>query len=122
MSDIDWARDRRRSARVDLLAELQGHVVTLDESIVVRQVSQGGLTIETSAPLSPRLTHDFRVTSGTRTALVRAKVAHSHVRMQGAAVSYLSGMEFVEPSPDAVSILEEIVALARDALAPDRSR
>jgi hypothetical protein len=120
MSDIDWARDRRRSARVDLLAELQGHVVTLDESIVVRQVSHGGLTIETSAPLSPRVTHEFRVASGARTALVKAKVAHSRVQMHGDTVSYLSGLEFEQPSPEAVSLLEEIVALAQGAQKSDR--
>lgn len=116
MSAIDWARDRRRSARVDLLAELQGHVVTLDESIVVTQVSQGGLTIETTAPLSPKLTHEFRVTCGTRTSLVRARVAHSHVQMHGDNVSYQSGLVFVEPSHEAVEILQEILELAQQAL------
>jgi hypothetical protein len=115
MSGIDWKDDRRRSTRVDLLAELEGHVVTLDEAIVVRQVSHGGLTIETTAPLSPRLTHEFRVTAGDRTALVRARVAHSRVQMRGDAVSYVSGLEFVEPPPEAIDILEAIVARAQDA-------
>jgi hypothetical protein len=114
MSGIDWGRDRRRSARVDLLADLQGHVVTLDERIRVRQVSHGGLTIETSAPLSPRLVHEFRVSSGDRSALVRARVAHSRVQVQGDSVAYLSGLEVVEPAPEALAILEEIVALAQE--------
>jgi hypothetical protein len=116
MPGLDWARERRRGARVDLLAELQGHVVTLDETITVRQVGPGGLTIETTAPLSARVTHDFRVTVDDRTALVRARLAHSRVQMQGDAVSYLSGLEFVEPSQDAIHILDEIVARAHQSL------
>ena len=122
MSGFDRGRDRRRAPRVDLLAELQGHVVTLDESIVVRQVGHGGLTIETTAPLSPRLTHEFRVTADQRTAIVRARVAHSRVRMQGDAVSYLSGLEFVEPSQEAIEILEMIVERTLRSTGDDGAR
>ena len=116
MPGYDWGPDRRRSARVDLLADLQGHVVTLDEAVQVKQVSHGGLTVETTAPLSPRVTHEFRVTIGDRTALVKARVAHSRVQLQGDTVSYQSGLEFVEPAPEAEAILREIVDLAQDAL------
>jgi hypothetical protein len=116
MPGLDWARERRRGARVDLLAELQGHVVTLDEAIAVRQVSPGGLTIETTAPLSPRVTHDFRVVVDDRTAIVRARLAHSRVQMQGDAVSFVSGLEFVEPSQEALEILADIVVRAHESL------
>jgi hypothetical protein len=116
MTDSGWNPERRRSARVDLLAELEGHVFTLDETVRVRQVSQGGLTIETTAPLSPRLTHEFRVAAGDRHAIVRTRVAHSRIQVQADTVVYVSGLEFVEPAPEAVAILEEVVALAQDAL------
>ena len=118
MASFDWEPDRRRSARVDLLAELQGHVLTLDETVLVRQVSEGGLTIETSAPLSPRLTHEFRLCLGDRVALVHARVRHSRVQLAGDAVTYVSGLEFVDPSPEALALLADLVGHLQGRSAP----
>lgn len=109
MSTMDWRPDRRRSARVDLLAELQGHVVTLDDTVVVRQLSDGGLTIETTAPLSPHVAHDFRLTVDDRSAIVHARVRHSRVQVSGDTVAYLSGLEFVDPSDQARAIVAAIL-------------
>lgn len=112
MGTIDWRPDRRRSARVDLLADLQGHVVTLDEAILVRQISDGGLTIETTAPLSPHVAHDFRLSIDGRSAIVRARVRHSRVRVTGDAVAYVSGLAFLDPSPEARALVAAIVERA----------
>ena len=45
MASIDWMPDRRRSARVEVLAELQGQLLALDEDVRIRQVSLGGLQL-----------------------------------------------------------------------------
>jgi c-di-GMP-binding flagellar brake protein YcgR len=86
--------ERRRSPRVALLAELEGHAVTLDEKVQVRELSLGGMTVETTAPLSPRLVHDFRVELGSARIIVHARLVHSRVEVRGDSVAYIAGVEF----------------------------
>lgn len=110
MSDLDIASaERRRAPRVDLLATLQGHVVTLDERIQVRQLSAGGMIVETNRPISTRLAHDFRITLGDTTLTVHARVIHSRVLVQNDTVSYVAGVEFVNPSPDTCLAIDAIL-------------
>jgi hypothetical protein len=118
MPTFDWGPERRRAARVDLLAELEGYVVTLDETVRVRQLSAGGLTVETTSPLSPRFTHDFRLTLGERSATVRAQVKHSRVLVQGDSVSYIAGLAFESPSAEACHLIDSILDLAQGAVEP----
>jgi c-di-GMP-binding flagellar brake protein YcgR len=101
--------DRRRTPRVDLLAELQGHAVTLDEQVQVTQLSLGGMTVETTAPLSPRVQHDFRISLAGATLTVHGRVVHSRVVIRGDAVSYVAGLEFVEPTPAARDGIRRII-------------
>ena len=61
MAQIDWIPDRRRAVRVELLTQLQGQLLALDEEVRIRQVSLGGLQLESSAPLSLREVHDLRI-------------------------------------------------------------
>jgi c-di-GMP-binding flagellar brake protein YcgR len=105
----DGMPDRRKDVRVDLLADLEGHLVTLDERIQVRQISLGGMTAETTAPLSPRLEHEFRLTIGDHAVTVRARVVHSRVAVQGDAVSFLAGVQFVEPTTEALGVIRELI-------------
>jgi len=111
--NIGWVPDRRRVARVDLLADLEGHLVTLDERVQVKQISLAGMTVETSAPLSPRVDHEFRLVIGPHSVLVRAHVVHSRVAVRGDTVSYLSGVEFVGPSPEALAVVQEFIDTLR---------
>jgi hypothetical protein len=111
--NLDWVPDRRRVARVDLLADLQGHLVTLDERVQVRQISPAGMTVETSAPLSPRVDHEFRLAIGTHSVHVRAHVVHSRVTVRDDTVSYLAGVEFVDPAPEALAVVREFIETLR---------
>lgn len=101
--------ERRKDVRVDLLAELQGHLVTLDERVSVTQVSLGGMTVETSAPLSPRIDHDFRVVFGAVSVILHGRVVHSRVRVQRDEVTYIAGVQFLDPSPDAIAALRAVM-------------
>ena len=109
MASIDWMPDRRRSARVELLAELQGQLLALDEEVRIRQVSLGGLQLETSAPLSLRDTHDLRIAFDGAAAVIKARVLHSRVSINSDQVTYLSGVEFVSPSPEALALLAVLI-------------
>ena len=106
---IDWMPDRRRSARVELLAHLQGQLLALDEVVRVRQVSAGGLQLETSAPLSLREEHELRLAFNDRSVIVRARVLHSRVSIDSDHVTYVSGVEFISPSPDAVALVTDLL-------------
>lgn len=106
MSRFEWLPDRRRSPRVDLLADVQGHVVTLDERVTIRQISHGGMTVETTAPLSPRIVHDFRLSAGDRSAVVKGRVVHSRVRIDRDVVTYLAGVQFVDLAPEASALVD----------------
>lgn len=101
--------DRRRDARVDLLADLHGHLVTLDEHVQVKQISLGGMTVETTAPLSPRLDHDFRLAIGDQSVTVRARVVHSRVAVRGDNVNFLTGVQFVDPNADALTMIRQFI-------------
>ena len=109
-TNVEWLPERRRSRRVDLLADLEGHLVTLDEKVQVTQISLGGMTIETSAPLSPRIDHDFRLSIGDQAVHVRAHVVHSRVMVRGDSVSYLAGVQFLDPTPEAIGVIREFIA------------
>jgi hypothetical protein len=39
--------DRRRAPRVEVLGRLQGHVVALELPVIVREISLGGMSLET---------------------------------------------------------------------------
>lgn len=111
--NLDWVPDRRRTVRVDLLADLEGHLVTLDERVQVKQISLAGMTVETSAPLSPRVDHEFRLAIGTHAVHVRARVVHSRVAVRGDTVSYLAGVEFIDAAPDALAVVREFIDTVR---------
>jgi hypothetical protein len=104
--------DRRRSPRIDLLAELHGHVVTLDERVQVTQMSPGGMTVETSAPLSTRLPHDFRISFGPSAITVRGQVVHNRVVVQGDGLRYVAGIRFAELPPEAARGIQAIIESA----------
>lgn len=102
---FDWMPERRRYPRIDLLADVQGHLVTLDEQVRVRQLSLGGMTVETTAPLSPRLVHDFRITFGSDAVTMHGRVVHSRVSVDGDRVTYVSGIRFEDPTPAALDAI-----------------
>jgi hypothetical protein len=116
MTQIDWMPDRRRDLRIDLLADLQGHLITLDEQVGVRQLSLGGMTIETTAPLSPRVVHDFRLGLGELAVIVKGRVMHSRISVREDQVTYLSGVQFIETTPESY----EAMRLLLERAAPRR--
>jgi hypothetical protein len=110
VNDMDAPPERRRSPRVDLLADLQGHLVTLDERVQVKQIGFGGMTLETTAPLSPRIEHDFRLVVGARSITVRARVVHSRLLISADSVRHVAGLEFLDPSPEALAVIGDVLS------------
>ena len=113
--------ERRRTPRVALLAELSGHLIVLDESVRVHEMSADGLTVETGCPLSPRTTHDLRLDLDHESMSVKARVVHSRVLMQGDRVSFLSGLALEGLTPDQRAALARFLESAGSPIARPRT-
>jgi hypothetical protein len=95
---------------VDLLATVNGHVVTLDERVHVTQLSVLGMTVESHVPLSPRVQHAFRLVLGTLSTTVIGRVVHSRIVVQGDDVTHVAGIEFMSVSDETLKGLQALRA------------
>ena len=103
--------DRRQTPRVDLLREFQGHLIALDQAVTVQQLGPGGLTVVAAVPLSPTHIHDLRLTLDDEVLSVRARVVHSRAVVDSDDVTYVSGLAFVDPPPEALAVIEHFIGL-----------
>ena len=110
-------RDKRDTERVPILGELQGEMM-LFQPMLVRDISTGGVTIDTRFPLQIESLHDIRLTLGNTSVIVKGRVAHSRIsEMDQEVVIYRTGMEFVEPSGAVAGAINEFL----HAVKADRS-
>jgi hypothetical protein len=102
-------QDKRDSRRIDLLGALKGEVMVYQVTIV-RQMSKGGMQVETTFPLQLDSLHDFRLTLGDRSIVVKGRVAHCSIsEFDQDGVTYRTGVEFVEPSERVAAVISEFV-------------
>ena len=86
--------DRRRSPRVAVLGKVQGSAVSGDVRIVVREMSLGGMSIETPTAFEVGAVTDFLLTLGDGAGIeVFGKTVYTR-KLDGARV--LSGIQFVD--------------------------
>jgi hypothetical protein len=105
--------DTRDSQRIDLLGVLRGEV-TVYQHITIHQISRGGMQVETSFPLHLDSLHDFRLTLGERSVVLKGRVAHSRISdVDQDIVSYRSGVEFVEPSERVLTAIGDFIDLLK---------
>ena len=101
------SNDRRRSARVEILGRVRGHAVSLDTSVIVRDISLVGMAIETPFAFPTDAVHAFRLTLGDGAYVVlQGRARHSRVLTgPDETARYLTGFEFVDDGPSAVGDL-----------------
>jgi hypothetical protein len=93
--------ERRDFERIALLGGLPGEIMVY-QPMVVRDISMGGATVETSFALHVDSLHEIRLTLGDRSVVLKGRVANSAViEIDQETVVYRSGLEFVD-SPDRV--------------------
>ena len=87
--------ERRRNPRVEIVKQVAGRVVPVNAFVTVREMSLGGMLIETDAELSPRGVHEFRLrlTGGDET-LVRGHIVHGRFDVAHGGVRFLLGVQF----------------------------
>ena len=109
MTEID--PNKRDSERIDLLGSLSGAVMVF-QPMAIRQISHGGMQVETDYSFQLDSLHDFRLTLGERSIVIKGRVAHSRISdVDPDVVTYRSGVEFIEPSEPVMSVISEFIEL-----------
>lgn len=103
-------RDNKRdSERIQILGELHGEVMVF-QPITVKEISVGGTQVETRFPLQLDSLHDFRLTLGGRSVVIKGRVAHCSISdVDQEMVMYRSGIEFVDPPERVHSVITEFI-------------
>jgi len=102
--------DKRDSERVLILGELHGEVMVF-QPITIKDISCGGAQIETTFALQLDSLHDFRLTLGDRSVVVKGRVTHCSISdVENEGVLYRSGVEFVEPSDRVTAVISDFIA------------
>jgi hypothetical protein len=90
--------EKRYDERIQILGELHGAVMVF-EPIAIKEISRGGAQVESAFPLQLDSLHDFRLTLGDRSVVVKGRVVHCSVSdVDQELMVYRSGIEFIEPS------------------------
>ena len=108
------ADDKRDSERIQILGELLGEVMVF-QPMVIKEISRGGCQVETGFPLQLDSLHEFRLTLGERSVIVKGRVAHCSISdMDQEIVLYRSGIEFIEPSERVFSVINDFINAVQD--------
>lgn len=111
--------ERRRSPRINLLRPVPGRVGPSAQPIRVRQMSLGGMLIETEAQLSPLALHEFQLALDEATqARISGHVVHSRFAVEGGTVTYTLGVAFEFLPDDSAEVVRRFVTALQDGLVP----
>ena len=102
-------RETRDTERVPVPAPLNGEVKVF-QPMTILDVSRGGAQIETPFALQLDSLHDFKITLGDRSIVVKGRIAHCHIGdLKEGVVLYRTGVQFIENSEHAQAALEHFV-------------
>ena len=106
--------EKRDSERIDMLGGLHGEVMVF-QPMAIQEIGCGGAQVETAFPLQLDSLHDFRLTLGDRSVVVKGRVAHCRISdVDQELVTYRSGIEFVEPSERILAVISEFLGAVKD--------
>jgi len=109
----------RDSERVPTAGQVTGEV-TVYEPMTILDLSDRGAQVETTFALHLYSLHEFRLSLGERSVVVKGRIAHCQIgELQEGGILYRTGIEFIEPSDHAVAAIHAFVeALKFAASAP----
>lgn len=101
--------DKRDTERVQILGELHGEVMVF-QPMAIKELSRGGAQVETIFPLQLDSLHEFRLSLGDRSIVVKGRVAHCRISdVDQEIVTYRSGIEFIEPSDRVFGVIADFI-------------
>jgi PilZ domain len=106
--------EHRDAERIQILGDLHGELMVF-QPMAIREISRGGIQVETSFPLHLDSLHECRLTLGDRSVVVKGRVVHCAISdVNQEAVTYRSGIEFIE-APDRVDdVVADFIEAIRD--------
>ena len=111
---VSSTEDKRDAERIQILGELHGEVMVF-QPIAIKEIGHGGAQVETKFPLQLDSLHEFRLTLGDRSVVIKGRVAHCSISdVEQELVFYRSGIEFVEPPERVDGVITEFIAAVRD--------
>ena len=107
--------DKRDRERVPLPGQVRGEVMVF-QPMTILDISIGGAQIETAFALQLDSLHDFRLSLGDRSVVVKGRIAHCHIgELTDVAAFYRTGVEFVELSDHARNAITDFVLATKHA-------
>jgi len=105
----------QRHERVPILGELRGEVMIF-QPLTITQISLGGARVETAFPLHLDSLHDFRLTLGGLSVVVKGRIVHCRISdVDQEQVTYRAGVEFVEPPERVREAIAEFITRLKEA-------
>jgi len=106
--------NQRDGERLQILGELNGEVMVF-EPMAIKEISRGGAQVETAVPLHLDSLHDFRLTLGDCSVVVKGRVVHCSISdVDQEVVVYRSGIEFIEPSEPVEAVITDFIIAVKD--------
>jgi hypothetical protein len=109
------SEDNKRDAeRIQILGELHGEVMVF-QPMVIKEIARGGCQVETGFPLQLDSLHEFRLTLGDRSVVVKGRVAHCSISdVDQEIVLYRTGIEFIEPSGRVFAVISDFITAIQE--------
>ena len=105
---------KRDGERIQILGELHGEVMVF-QPVAIREISRGGTQVETAFPLQLDSLHEFRLTLGDQSIVVKGRVAHCSITdVDQEVVVYRSGIEFIETPERIEDVIEAFIEAIKD--------
>ena len=109
--------DNKRDAERVPIPGLTGEV-TVFQPMTILNMSERGAQIETNFALHLDSLHEFRLSLGDRSVVVKGRIVHCQIgELREGQVLYRTGLEFVEPSEHVVSAIRTFVEAQRQTRA-----
>src|SRR6478672_891629 len=103
------APDKRDTHRLQILGDLHGEVMVF-QPMAIKEISHGGAQIETGFPLHLDSLHEFRLTLGDRSLVVKGRVVHCSITdVEHELVLYRAGIQFIEPSERVSTAIHDFI-------------
>jgi hypothetical protein len=110
----DNKENKRDNERIQILGELHGEVMVF-QPMVIKEIARGGCQVETGFPLQLDSLHEFRLTLGERSVILKGRVAHCSISdVEQEIVLYRSGIEFIEPSERVFAVINDFINAVQD--------
>jgi hypothetical protein len=107
------ASDKRDTERLEILGDLHGEVMVF-QPMTIKEISQGGAQVETGFRLQLDSLHEFRLSLGDRSVVVKGRVVHCSISdVDQEVVLYKSGIEFIEPADRISSVVIDFIDAVR---------